>query len=71
MKAITRPLSLSLSTSDLHILQSALWNWEDSYRSSRQKAKAEKRDDDVRDYERKIAAIRNLKARTFRAEVAK
>lgn len=63
-----RPHTLQLSTDELHIIQEALWHWEDAYRSSRVKAKTEARKHDENECGAKIAKIRNLKARTFRVE---
>ncbi|SHF01762.1 hypothetical protein SAMN02745157_1449 [Kaistia soli DSM 19436] len=67
---VKRPIAIALSDSELALLQESVWVWEDSYRSSRFKAKAQGRADDVRHCDRKIAALRNLKARLYRVKAA-
>ncbi|MCP1832809.1 hypothetical protein ACVIIY_005035 [Bradyrhizobium sp. USDA 4515] len=56
-----------LSADEINILTCALWHWEDCLRSGRgsvEPSDAVKR----AEYDRKIAAVRNLKARMFRAK---
>lgn len=62
-----RPITLSLSPEELAELQTAVWCREDAYRSSRLEAKQDARADDVAYATRRIATLKNLKDRLFRA----
>jgi hypothetical protein len=58
-----------LSAEELAIITCALWHWEDCLRTGRGSVPVADKSKRA-EYDRKIADIRNLKARMFRAKVA-
>lgn len=63
-----RPYAVRFSSDEMDLVLTTLWQCEDDYRSSRHQAKASGNHDSVQLCDHKIAAIRNLKARMFRAK---
>lgn len=62
-----RPVHLSVA--EVNLILDALYAWEDGYRSARFRDKAKITPKELARIDRKIADIRNLKARMFRVRV--